>query len=37
MEEDKDEVLKCKAGNDNSEKGDIWEAEHKETEGGGRM
>ena len=32
LEEDKDEVLKCKAGNDNSEKGDIVEAEHKETE-----
>ena len=32
LEEDKDEVLKCKAGNDNSEKGDIVEAECKETE-----
>ena len=32
LEEDKDEVLKCKAGNENSEKGDTVEAEHKETE-----
>ena len=32
LEEDKDEVLKCKADNDNSEKGDIVEAEHKENE-----
>ena len=32
LEEDKDEVLKCKTGNDNSEKGDIVEAECKETE-----
>ena len=32
LEENKDEVLKCKAGNDNSEKGDIVEAECKETE-----
>ena len=32
LEEDKDEALKCKAGNDNSEKGDIVEAEHKEAE-----
>ena len=32
LEEDKDDVLKCKAGNDNSVKGDIVEAEHKEAE-----
>ena len=30
LAEDKDEVLKCKAGTDNNEKGDIVEAEHKE-------
>ena len=29
LEEDKDEVLKSKAGNDNSEKGNIVEEEHK--------
>ena len=29
LEEDKDEVLKSKAGNDNSENGDIVEEEHK--------
>ena len=29
LEEDKDEVFKSKAGNDNSEKGDIVEEEHK--------
>ena len=33
LEEDKDEVLKCKAGNDNSEKGDIVEAECKKLRG----
>ena len=32
LEEDKDEVLKCKGGNCNSEKRDIVEAECKETE-----
>ena len=32
LEEDKDEVLKCKGGNCNGEKRDIVEGERKETE-----